>query len=124
MYIAIDFDGTCVTHEFPRVGKEIGAIPVLRRLVEKGHKLILHTVRGTDTIEPALRWFSDNQILLYGVNNNPAQRFWTNSKKIYANLYIDDAALGVPLIEDPSISARPFVDWEEVERLLIDRDIL
>ena len=124
MYIAIDFDGTCVTHEFPRVGKEIGAIPVLRRLVEKGHKLILHTMRGTDTIEPALRWFSDNQILLYGVNNNPAQRFWTNSKKIYANLYIDDAALGVPLIEDPSISARPFVDWEEVEKLLIDRNIL
>ena len=124
MIIAIDFDGTCVTHEFPRVGKEIGAIPVLRRLVEKGHKLILHTMRGTDTIEPALRWFSDNQILLYGVNNNPAQRFWTNSKKTYANLYIDDAALGVPLIEDPSISARPFVDWEEVERLLIDRNIL
>lgn len=25
MIIAVDFDGTCVTHEFPRVGKEIGA---------------------------------------------------------------------------------------------------
>lgn len=23
MIIAVDFDGTCVTHEFPRVGKEI-----------------------------------------------------------------------------------------------------
>ena len=25
MDILIDFDGTCVTHEFPKVGKNIGA---------------------------------------------------------------------------------------------------
>ena len=48
MYIAIDFDGTCVTHEFPNVGKEIGAVPILQKLVERGHKLILHTMRGKD----------------------------------------------------------------------------
>lgn len=29
MIIAVDFDGTCVTHEFPKVGEEIGAAPVL-----------------------------------------------------------------------------------------------
>jgi len=28
MEICIDFDGTCVTHEFPKVGKDIGAVPV------------------------------------------------------------------------------------------------
>ena len=32
MIIAIDFDGTCVTHDFPRVGSDIGAIPVLKNL--------------------------------------------------------------------------------------------
>ena len=32
MDIAIDFDGTCVTHEFPLVGKDIGAAPVLKAL--------------------------------------------------------------------------------------------
>jgi len=44
--IGIDFDGTCVTHEFPLVGKDIGAESVLKELVEKGHKLILFTMRS------------------------------------------------------------------------------
>ena len=34
LYIAIDFDGTCVTHEFPDVGKEIDAVPILKKLIE------------------------------------------------------------------------------------------
>ena len=34
MVIAIDFDGTCVTNEYPNVGKDIGAVPVLKRIVE------------------------------------------------------------------------------------------
>jgi hypothetical protein len=24
--IAVDFDGTCVTHEYPSIGKDIGAV--------------------------------------------------------------------------------------------------
>lgn len=46
MVIAVDFDGTCVTHEFPKIGKDIGAIPVLRKLVEKEHQIILYTMRS------------------------------------------------------------------------------
>ena len=46
MFIAIDFDGTCVTHDYPEVGKDIGAVPVLKRLIDAGHKLILHTMRS------------------------------------------------------------------------------
>lgn len=46
MDIVIDFDGTCVTHEFPLVGKDIGAIPVLKKLVKSGHRLILFTMRS------------------------------------------------------------------------------
>lgn len=44
MYIAVDFDGTCVTHAYPQIGKEIGAAPVLRYLAQK-HMLILFTMR-------------------------------------------------------------------------------
>ncbi len=44
--INVDFDGTVVTHEFPKIGKDIGAVPVLRELVEHGHKLILFTMRS------------------------------------------------------------------------------
>lgn len=46
MIIAVDFDGTCVTHEFPRVGAEIGAAEVLKELTDKGHKIILFTMRS------------------------------------------------------------------------------
>ncbi len=118
MYIAIDFDGTCVTHDYPDVGKDIGAVPVLKALVNRGHKLILYTMRGTDTIKPALDWFSANGILLYGINYNPSQKRWTNSKKVYANLYIDDAGVGIPLLFDEELSDRPFVDWKALEIIL------
>jgi len=37
MKIAVDFDGTCVSHAYPEVGIDIGAIPVLKRLVSNGH---------------------------------------------------------------------------------------
>ena len=46
MIICVDFDGTCVTHDFPEIGKDIGAIPILLRLVDAGHKLILYTMRS------------------------------------------------------------------------------
>ena len=44
--ICIDFDGTCVSHEFPEVGYDIGAAPVLKELVSNGHRLILFTMRS------------------------------------------------------------------------------
>lgn len=52
--IAVDFDGTCVTHEYPDVGKDIGAIPVLKELVDKGHKLILFTMRDGKELQDAI----------------------------------------------------------------------
>ena len=58
MYIAVDFDGTCVTHDYPRIGKEIGAPKVLKRLVEAGHKLILNTMRSGKELQDAIHWFN------------------------------------------------------------------
>ena len=46
MDICIDFDGTCVTHEFPIIGRDIGAVPILKSLVDSGHRLILFTMRS------------------------------------------------------------------------------
>ena len=37
MIIGIDFDGTCVKHAFPSIGDDIGAVPVLKELVDNGH---------------------------------------------------------------------------------------
>jgi len=140
MVIAIDFDGTCVTHDFPKVGKNIGAIPVLKKLVEAGHQLVLFTMRsdiknpktddyniharGGKYLTDAVNWFKDNEIPLYGVQVNPAQHTWTTSPKAYAQLYIDDAALGCPLTYALELSDRPFVDWQEVESILINSEII
>ena len=118
MYICVDFDGTCVTHEYPIVGEDIGAVPVLKQLTEEGHKLILFTMRSGKELEDAVQWFSENNIPLYGVQKNPTQSSWTDSPKAYGQLYIDDAALGAPLKLDKDLSDRPFIDWEYVQKLL------
>ena len=116
MYIAVDFDGTCVTHEYPNIGKDIGAVPVLKKLTDSGHKIILNTMRSGKELAAAIKWFIDNDIPLFGANENPTQKSWTSSPKVHAHIYIDDAALGCPLKMDPSISDRPYVDWEKVKR--------
>jgi hypothetical protein len=115
MIIAIDFDGTCVTHAYPDLGDDIGAVPVIKRMVKCGHHIILFTMRSGEELYDAVEWFRLNDIPLYGVNTNPDQHRWTASPKAYAHLYIDDAALGVPLIH-PTVG-RPYVDWKAVTKI-------
>lgn len=132
MDILIDFDGTVVEHDFPNIGQSVGAEPVLRRLVDEGHRLILFTMRS-DVVNPkatdptilnipgnyltqAVKWFEERGIPLYGVNTNPTQHEWTSSPKAYGQLMIDDTAVGTPLRRAPGV--RPYVDWEIMEVLL------
>lgn len=124
MIFAIDFDGTCVTNDYPYIGKGIGAVPVLKRIVENGHRIILYTMRENERLKDAEQWFKSNNIPLWGVNNNPEQKKWSSSPKIYAHLYIDDAALGVPLKLNKKISDKYFVDWEKVENFLRENGII
>ena len=135
MDILIDFDGTVVTHDFPIVGKDIGSVPVLKRLVDNGHRLILFTMRS-DVENPisndvdivsipgqylteAVNWFKDNGIALYGIQVNPEQHTWTTSPKAYGQLIIDDTSLGIPLRFDAEISNRWYVCWESVAKILV-----
>ena len=117
-FIGIDFDGTCVTHDYPRVGEEINAVEVLRDLIAAGHWLILNTMRSGQELNDAVGWFKQHDLPLYGINENPTQKAWTDSPKVYAHLYIDDAALGCPLLVDYNLSGRPYVDWRTVRALL------
>lgn len=128
LVIGLDFDGTCVTHEFPKIGQDIGAVPVLKELVAAGHKLILWTMRSDrealgpfgdysqgpkgDYLSEAVAWFQGHEIPLYGIQHNPEQDSWTRSPKAYCNIYIDDASLGAPLIYPEG--GRPHIDWKAV----------
>jgi hypothetical protein len=122
--IAVDFDGTSTSHEYPEVGRDIGSQRVLKRLIEKDHKLILYTMRSGKQLAEAVQWYKDNDIELFGIQFHPTQKTWTESNKCYANYYIDDAAIGIPLKSDPELSKREFVDWEVLEQMLISYGLL
>ena len=124
MEICVDFDGTCVTHDYPSVGKDIGAISVLRELCHAGHNLILFTMRSGEQESDAVNWFLDNDIPIYGINANPTQHRWTKSPKAYGQLYIDDAALGCPLIYPEGNTERPYADWNKIRALLAEQKYL
>lgn len=121
--IAVDFDGTIVKHLYPAIGAPVpGAIETLKRLVEAGHSLILFTMRSGPKLDEAVAFLAGAGIDLWGVNTNPYQHEWTESPKAYASLYIDDAALGCPLVRPRE--GRPYVNWREVERICIERGLL
>lgn len=137
MEFNIDFDGTVVTHDFPNIGKNIGAEFVLRKLVENGHNLILFTMRcdnnnykhsdGTienDGLTQAVNWFKQHNIPLYGIQRNPTQDEWTSSPKSYAHYCCDDINLGTPLLYIPSISNRKFVNWIKMSEIMFNEDLL
>lgn len=127
-YIGIDFDGTMVTHKYPAIGEPLDfAIETVIKLQEAGHKIILYTMRSGERLEQAVEYMEENLIDLYGINENKSQKHWTDSPKIFANLYIDDAALGTPMDfedEDGNKLPRGQVDWVGVEELLIERGFL
>ena len=66
----------------------------------------------------AVNWFKENDIKLYGIQKNPTQLNWTTSPKSYAELMIDDSALGCPLRLNQEVSERPYADWETIEQYL------
>lgn len=131
MVINVDFDGTVVKHAYPEIGGEVGSVPVLKRIVNNGHKLILFTMRDGKELEDAVNWFKSNDIPLYGIQTNPTQKEWTSSPKAYAQLMIDDSALGCPIKYDKILVGdalmkvgRPYVDWLRVEEELEKLGIL
>lgn len=95
--IAVDFDGTIVTHAYPRIGKEIPfAIETLLQLQREGHRLILWTVRSGALLDEAVAYCKSRGLEFYAVNANfpDEKREEKDSPKVNANLYIDDRNLG------------------------------
>lgn len=105
MIIAVDFDGTVVEWDYPRIGAPLPhAVKVLRQLVDDGHEIVLWTVREdhpTDInkryLSEAAAWFAQRGIPLLGVNALPEDRDFRNfpnpRRKVNAHLFIDDRNL-------------------------------
>lgn len=97
MIIAVDFDGTIVEHDYPRIGAPVPfAIDTLIQLQKDGHQLILWTVREEEYLTEAVEYCRSFGVEFYAVNQSfpdedPEQK---PSRKILADLFIDDRNLG------------------------------
>ncbi|MES2836008.1 MAG: hydrolase [Bacteroidota bacterium] len=96
--IAVDFDGTIVEHKYPEIGDEMMfAFQTLKLLQQKGHKLILWTYREGEMLEEAVEYCRQNGLEFYAVNRSyPEEEFnpGTSSRKIDADIFIDDRNVG------------------------------
>ena len=95
--IAIDFDGTIVDHEYPRIGKEkLFAFQTLKELEKLGARLILWTFRAGKELDEAIEYCKQNGIEFYAVNKNYPEEIFdeTVSRKIDADIFIDDRNIG------------------------------
>lgn len=109
MIIAVDFDGTIVDHEYPEIGKpKLFAFETLKALQEQGHQLILWTYRAGEEMEEAVDYCKRNGIEFYSVNKNYPEEIYdeTISRKIYADVYIDDKNVG------------GFLGWSQIWQML------
>lgn len=96
MVIAVDFDGTIVEHDYPAIGRPIPfAIETLLQLQKDNHKLILWTVREGQLLQDAIDYCAERGLYFYAENvNHPGEDREKASRKLGADLFIDDRNLG------------------------------
>lgn len=94
--IAVDFDGTLVKDEYPRIGSpNIKLINKLRKL-SRDNTLILWTCRTGDKLKEAVEFclLCDLQFDYINENSKEILKKYGNidSRKITADIYLDDKA--------------------------------
>ncbi len=97
--IAVDFDGTIVTHEYPKIGREIPfAIETLKMLIRDQHRLILWSVREGELLQEAVDWCRERGVEFWAVNKDYPEESYENnnhfSRKLKADYFIDDRNIG------------------------------
>lgn len=97
--IAVDFDGTIVTHEYPKIGTELPfATETLKMLIKDHHKLILWSVREGKLLDEAVEWCRERGVEFWAVNKDyPEESLENNnhfSRKLKADWFIDDRGIG------------------------------
>ena len=132
MKIYLDFDGTVVEHDYPRIGLiNYGCIQVISKLQKAGHDITLNTLRvelNDDSLKQALQWFKDTKRMLrykdspiedFGHTNskfNPSSIPWNwEMMKSIDCMCIDDITPGIPLKKALRVTGN-MVDWDELDR--------
>lgn len=93
---AVDFDGTLCESVWPGIGRPNMAL--IKHLIKRrrgGNKLILWTCRCGKRLEEAVSWCDYHGLKFDAVNENLPEMieyFGNDSRKIFADVYIDDKA--------------------------------
>ena len=98
MIIAVDFDGTLADTDATQIyGANENLIAKLIILRQKGNKIILWTCREGDRLNDAIEYCRKYGLEFDAVNDNlPRYKaLGLNPRKIFSNIYIDDAASGI-----------------------------
>lgn len=94
--IAVDFDGTLCENKWPEIGE--ANCDLISELIFKqqfGDKIILWTCRSGNELLDAIYWCADLGLYFDAVNENLPEiieKFGKDTRKIYADIYIDDRA--------------------------------
>jgi hypothetical protein len=98
--LAVDFDGTLVEDKFPDIGRpQWSVVESVKKAQKEGWKLVLWTCRDNDngTLESAVVFSKEVLGLEFdAVNCNIPEvqdLFNNDTRKVYANLYLDDKNL-------------------------------
>lgn len=98
MIIAVDFDGVLHFGEYPSIGTpSIEAKKALAELKKSGHYIIIWTCRNGDLLLTAINWLVEHGFPFDRVNDQEpknAATYGDNSRKVYADVYIDDRNAG------------------------------
>ena len=97
LVIAIDFDGTIVEEAYPQLGKlRKGAKKYINKLHDDGHIIIINTCRSGVHKQAAFKLLIGLDVSFDLINeNHPSviEQYNNDSRKISADLYIDDKNL-------------------------------
>lgn len=98
MIFAIDFDGTIVQDRYPKIGKlNPKAAQFIQELHRLGHTFILWTNRTGRDLDMAVCFLRAVGLKPDYVNENTPEnvaRYENDSRKIFADMYIDDRNSG------------------------------
>ncbi len=110
MIIAVDFDGTLHTGEWPSIGEPMPwAVDTMRRLKADGHYLIIWSCREGREQTAMINWLLAHGFPFDRINDHHPDsiaKYGGDARKVFSDLYIDDKQLG------------GLPDWAEIYRTI------
>lgn len=92
--VAVDFDGTLCEAKFPEIGApKTKVINTIKEYKAYGWKIILWTCRNREYLDKAVEWCKKQGLEFDAINENlpeVEEMFGGYTRKIYADVYIDD----------------------------------